>query len=46
MEKLQQSNDSDKGVFDYEYDYTIENSGDLDDLYNKAMTFVDSQLMY
>lgn len=45
VEGLQQSNTSDEGVFDYEYDYTIENSGDLDDLYNKAMKFIDSQLI-
>lgn len=46
VEGLQQSNDSDEGVFNYEYDYVIENSGNLDDLYNKAMNFVDSQLIY
>lgn len=45
VEELQQSNDSDEGVFNYEYDYIIENSGDLDDLYNKAMKFIDSQLI-
>ena len=45
VEELQQSNDSDEFVFNYEYDYTIENSGDLDDLYNKAMNFINSQLI-
>lgn len=45
VEELQQSNDSDEFVFNYEYDYTIENSGNLDDLYNKAMKFIDSQLI-
>ena len=45
VEGLQQSNDSDEFVFNYEYDYTIDNSGDLDDLYNKAMNFINSQLI-
>ena len=45
VEELQQSNDSDEFVFNYEYDYIIDNSGDLDDLYNKAMKFIDSQLI-
>lgn len=45
VEGLQQSNDSDEGVFNYKYDYIIENSGDLDDLYNKAMNFINSQLI-
>ena len=45
VEELQQSNDSDEFVFNYEYDYTIDNSGDLDDLYSKAMNFINSQLI-
>ena len=45
VEELQQSNDSDEFVFNYEYDYIIDNSGDLDDLYSKAMNFINSQLI-
>ena len=34
------SNPADAGVFDYEYDYVIENNGDLIDLYWKTSEFV------
>jgi hypothetical protein len=34
-----QTNKSDAGVFDYQYDIIIENNGTLDDLDNKAKSF-------
>jgi len=36
------SNNSDGNVYKYEYDYTIENDGTLEDLKNKAKNFVIS----
>ena len=38
------SNDADKGVFDYHYDYIIRNNSTLDDLKKTALGFVDRVL--
>lgn len=40
MATLEQSNDSDKNVSNFEYDYTIENNGTLEELELKAMNFI------
>lgn len=41
VENLEQSNDSDKNVLNYKYDYIIENNGTLDELRDKAKQFID-----
>lgn len=41
VENIDQSNSSDDGVFDYTYDYIIENNGTLEELEQSAMTFLD-----
>ena len=40
VENLEQSNHADQNVFNYNYDFIIENNGDLKDLRIKAMKFV------
>ena len=35
------SNDADAGVFNYKYDYYIENNGTLDDLKDTALSFIN-----
>ena len=37
---LQQSNDSDSNIMNYQYDYTIYNGGTLEELRNKAKNFL------
>lgn len=37
---LQQSNDSDSNIMNYQYDYTIYNDGTLEELRNKAKNFL------
>lgn len=39
------SNTSDKNVFDYHYDFVIENNGTIDDLRNKAKSFINETVM-
>ena len=41
VENLEQSNHADANVFNYEYDYVIENNGSLDELYEKAVKFLE-----
>ena len=41
VENLEQSNHADANVFNYEYDYIIENNGSLDELYEKAVKFLE-----
>ncbi len=38
------SNMADKDVFDYEYDFVIQNNGSMEDLENKAEIFAGHQL--
>jgi hypothetical protein len=38
----EKGNDSDDMVYDYEYDYVIDNNGSLEDLDEAAITFVDN----
>ena len=40
------SNVSDKNVFDYKYDYVIENNGDKEELYKTAKTFLKEVVFY
>ena len=40
VENAEQSNHADANVFNFEYDYTIENNGDLDELELKANEFI------
>ena len=40
VEKYEQSNGADSGVFDYEYDVTIDNNGDIPALHAKACEFL------
>ena len=40
VEEEETSNDSDANVFDFEYDYTIDNNGTIDDLKVKAEEFL------
>lgn len=40
-EAIETSNGSDAGVFDYDYDYVIKNYGDLGDLREQAITFLE-----
>lgn len=40
VENLEQSNHADANVFNYEYDYVIENNGNLLELYEKAKGFL------
>lgn len=40
------SNDSDAGIFDYEYDYYIKNDGTLDDLKHNALRFIEGFYKY
>lgn len=40
VENNDQSNDSDANVMNYKYDCTVDNSGDLNDLYDIARNFV------
>ncbi len=35
------SNDADKNVLNYEYDYVIDNSGNLEDLQKEVVKFVE-----
>lgn len=39
------SNEADKNVFNYDYDYTIVNDGTLEDLERKAEKFISSYLL-
>ena len=39
------SNEADKNVFDYEYDYIIENNGTINDFKEKADTFVENAII-
>ena len=41
VENLEQSNHADANVFNYEYDYVIENNGSLDELWEKAIKFLE-----
>lgn len=41
-EKLETSNHADENVFNYEYDYVIENDGDLGKLKDEAQRFLNS----
>ena len=41
VENLEQSNHADANVFNYEYDYVIENNGSLDELWEKATKFLE-----
>ena len=41
VENLEQSNHADANVFNYEYDYVIENNGSLDELWEKAVKFLE-----
>ena len=43
---LEQSNDSDKNVLNYEYDYVINNDKGLDELQLEAMKFVDEMVKF
>lgn len=38
-------NDSDDMVYDYDYDYVIDNNGSLEDLKESAITFVDNVIV-
>ena len=40
--KIITSNDSDKKVNQYEYDYYIDNDGTIEDLSNKALEFIQN----
>ena len=40
VETTEQSNHADANVFNYEYDYVIENNGSLEDLKERAMEFL------
>jgi hypothetical protein len=40
VEKYEQSNGADSGVFDYKYDVTIDNNGDIPELHAKACLFL------
>lgn len=44
-ESIEQSNSSDAGVFDYEYDYIIPNNGTIKDLDCWALNFVEMEGM-
>ena len=41
VENLEQSNHADANVFNYEYDYVIENNGSLEELWEKAVKFLE-----
>ena len=41
VENLEQSNHADANVFNYQYDYVIENNGSLEELYEKAVKFLE-----
>lgn len=40
VEKYEQSNGADSGVFDYKYDVTIDNNSDIPELHAKACSFL------
>ena len=42
-EQLEQSNHADRDVFNFDYDITIENNGDLKDLRDKAKDFLKKE---
>lgn len=46
VEKLEQSNTSDSEVLNYNYDIEIDNSGDIDNLNNKAIEFINNEIKY
>ena len=41
-EEVETSNHADENVFNYEYDWTVNNDGDLTELYEEAKRFVNS----